>query len=65
MDLGVFADSIILLISGTLILLYGLGKLFRTVSDKDEGLRDKKSNVIAIGVVLILASITQIFRQLY
>jgi hypothetical protein len=64
MDFGNFADSIILLVSGAIIALYGAGKLFPKLADRGTGIKDKKNTIFMIGLVIFIAGIVQLVRHI-
>ena len=64
MDFGDFTESITLLASGTIIALYGAGKLFPKLADQDTGIKDKRNTILFIGIVIVIVGIVQLVRHI-
>ena len=64
MDFSNFTDSIILLVSGILVALYGAGKLFPKLADQGTINQGKKNTILMIGLVIIIAGIVQLVRHI-
>jgi divalent metal cation (Fe/Co/Zn/Cd) transporter len=64
MDFSNILDSLILLISGVLICLYGSGKLFSELANKEPVNKGKMKIVLIIGSVIIFAGIVPLMRKI-
>jgi len=64
MDFSNFTDSIILLVSGIVIILYGAGKLFPKLAGRDTITQGRKNTILIIGLVIIIAGMVQLVRHL-
>lgn len=64
MDFSNFADSIILMVSGTIVALYGAGKLFPKLADRGTITQGKKNTILMIGLVIFIAGMVQLVRHI-
>ena len=63
MDFSHFTDSAILIISGAIVFLFGLGKLFPNLGNQESG--NKMKSIVIIGLVLIFVGIVQLVGHLF
>jgi hypothetical protein len=64
MELGNYIDSIILIASGTLIGLYGVGKIFSRLAGQEAVGKEKMKVNVIVGLILVLAGAVQALRHL-
>ncbi len=64
MELSNFIDSIILIVSGALIALYGVGKIFPRLAGQEAVGKEKMKVIFIIGLILVLAGAVQALRHL-
>jgi len=64
MEFSNFIESIILLISGGIIVLFGSGKIFPQVSNLNNIGKDRIKMVFIIGLIIVLAGVIQLVRHL-
>ncbi|NQZ23611.1 MAG: hypothetical protein HRT53_16355 [Colwellia sp.] len=64
MDFSNILDSLILLTSGVLICLYGSGKLFSELGNKESVNKGKMKTILIIGSVIIFAGIVPLVRNI-
>ena len=65
MDSGGFTDSVILLVCGMLVAMYGARKGFRKVSRYDTSSEKEMRIVTAIGVLLVVLGAGHLLWQLF
>jgi len=62
MDFSHFTDSAILIVSGTIVFLYGSGKLFPDLGNQESA--NKTKSVLIIGLVIMLIGLVQLVRHI-
>lgn len=55
-------DSLVLIISGIIVCLYGSGRLFANLESRDIDEKSKMKPVLLVGAVIILAGLVQLLR---
>jgi hypothetical protein len=64
MDMNNLTDSLILLLSGTVVILFAMGKLFSGLL-RSNGDKELKKRTLFVGYVIVCVGIVQLIRGLF